>query len=37
MSTYPSLSDQIFHDAEMQPKAFALRDVTIMMHRWRSR
>ncbi len=33
MSTYPSQSDQIFHDPEMQPRVFALRDVTIMVHR----
>ena len=30
MSTYPSLSDQIFRDPETQPKVFALCDVTIM-------
>ncbi len=32
MSTCPSLSDQIFHEPDMQPKVFALCDVTIMAH-----
>jgi hypothetical protein len=32
MSTCPSLSDQIFHDPEVQLRAFALFEVTIMAH-----
>jgi len=31
MSTWPSLSDQTFNDPELQPNAFVLRDVTIML------
>ena len=34
MSTCPSLSDQIFHDPDMQLRAFALCDVTIMALPW---
>jgi len=33
MSTYPSQSDQIVHAPDVQLKAFALRDVTIMSRR----
>ena len=32
MSTCPSLSDQIFHAPDVQLRAFALCDVTIMAH-----